>query len=107
MDQRKQGKKYEVDCTKSVMTREKIEHLEDLGFQWVSTAKKEKEDAIWNQRFEELKKYAEEHNGQLPGQRGSKLGLWWSNQKHEPATRVAHTAERKAKLRSISSVFHY
>jgi len=34
MTQRQQGKKYEVDCTKSAMTCEKIEHLEDLGFQW-------------------------------------------------------------------------
>ena len=107
MDQRKQGKKYEVDCTKSVMTREKIEHLEDLGFQWVSTAKKEKEDAIWNQRFEELKKYAEEHDGQLPSRHEPKLGRWVDSQKHHPHARTAHTAERKAKLRSISSGFHY
>lgn len=104
MDQRKQGKKYEVDCTKSAMTREKIEHLEDLGFQW---SVKEDHDIVWNQRFEELKEYAEEHNGQLPGQRGSKLGRWVHSQKNHPHARVAHTAERKAKLRSISSVFHY
>ena len=106
MDQRKQGKKYEVDCTKSVMTREKIEHLEDLGFQWVSTAKKEKEDAIWNQRFEELKKYTKEH-GQLPKRHIPKLGRWVDNQKNERKTRAAHTAERKAKLRSISLLFGY
>ena len=104
MDQRKQGKKYEVDCTKSAMTREKIEHLEDLGFKW---SVKEDNDVVWNRRFEELKKYAGEHNGQLPRIQESKLGKWASHQRSNPEMRAAHTAERKAKLRSISSSFHY
>ena len=104
MTQRQQGKKYEVDCTKSRMTREKIEHLEDLGFQW---SVKEDNDIVWNLRFEELKKYAKEHDGQLPSQHESKLGIWVINQKNHAHTRAAHTAERKAKLRSISSGFHY
>ena len=86
------------------MTHEKIEHLEDLGFQW---SVQEDHDVVWNRRFEELKKYAEEHNGQLPGQGKSKLGRWVHCQKHNPITRAAHTAERKAKLRSISPFFHY
>jgi len=86
------------------MTHEKIEHLEDLGFQW---SVQEDHDVVWNRRFEELKKYAEEHNGQLPSQLESNLGGWVRNQKHEPKTRAAHTAERKAKLRSISSIFGY
>ena len=101
--QRTKKKQYDAG-SKTGMTIEKIQHLEDLGFQW---SVKEDHDIVWNQRFEELKEYAEEHNGQLSGQRGSKLGRWVHSQKNHPHARVAHTAERKAKLRSISSVFHY
>ena len=98
--QRQEKKKYDAG-SKTAMTIEKIQHLEDLDFVW------HRDNAIWNQRFEELQKYAEEHNGQLPRQGESKLGIWIYNQKCSPKARVAHSAERKAKLRSISSFFGY
>ena len=101
--QRTQKNKYDAG-SKTAMTIEKIQHLEDLGFQW---SVKEDHNVVWNQQFEELKKYAEDNNGQLPSQRKSKLGRWVHHQKHSPITRPAHTAERKAKLRSISPYFGY
>ena len=67
---------------------------------------KKKYDLAWNQRFEEVKKYAKEH-GRLPKRHIPKLGRWVDNQKNERKTRAAHTAERKAKLRSISLSFRY
>ena len=101
--QRTKKKQYDAG-SKTGMTIEKIQHLEDLGFQW---SVKEDNNVVWNQQFEELKKYAEEHNGQLPSQRESKLGSWVKKQLAHSKTRALHTAERKAKLRSISSSFRY
>ena len=89
------------------LTKEKIKFLEDLGFQW--TPRKDKEDAIWNQRFEELRNYVEQHDGQLPSASSlckPKLVKWVYCQR-EAKIRAMHTEERKAKLRSISSGFYY
>ena len=56
------------------MTNEKLQHLSDMGFEW--SVKKEREDATWDQRFEELKKFRDEH-GHCRVPRGSgKLGQW-------------------------------
>ena len=41
------------------MTNEKLQHLSDMGFEW--SVKQEREDAVWNQRFEELRELKEEH----------------------------------------------
>ena len=91
---------------KKILTKERFDHLEDLGFQWVS-----KDDATWNQRLEELRNYMEEHDGQLPTTSTSlcksKLEIWVLGQRYSPSVRAAHTKESKAKLRSISSLFHY
>ena len=82
------------------MTNTKLQHLEDLDFEWNPN------DLIWNQRFEELKKYREKHDGNFPKQRESKLGLWVHNQRCGKSHRAGHTKERKAKLRKLGS-FHY
>ena len=52
----------------------------------------------------------EEHDGQLPSASSlckPELKSWVQTQRNSPGARAAHTEERKAKLRSISSVFHY
>ena len=57
---------------KTSMTSEKIEHLEDMGFQWSVR----NNDDFWNQRYEELKKFKEEHGGhcRVPRKSSGKLG---------------------------------
>ena len=82
------------------MTNTKLQHLEDLNFVW------HRDNAAWNQRFEELKKYREDNDGNFPKSRGSKLGKWVNHQRDNKTTRAAHTEERKAKLRKLGS-FHY
>ena len=81
------------------MTNTKLQHLEDLEFVW------HRDDAVWNQRFEELKKYRED-NGNFPKLNGSKLGRWVHHQRNSKHHRAGHTEERKAKLRKLGS-FHY
>ena len=81
------------------MTNTKLQHLEDLEFVW------HRDDAVWNQRFEELEKYFDE-NGNFPKLNGSKLGNWVHHQRSRKTVRAGHTEERKAKLRKLGS-FHY
>ena len=82
------------------MTNTKLQHLEDLDFEWNPN------DATWNQRFAELKKYREDNDGNFPKMRESKLGMWTHHQRNSNKTRAGHTEERKAKLRKLGS-FHY
>ena len=54
---------------------EKIEKLEAVGFyKW--SVKKEREDAMWIQRYEELKKFKEEHGHCRVPRSPGKLGIW-------------------------------
>ena len=80
------------------MTDEKLQCLADMDFQW-SVNKKEKEHTMWNQRFEELEKFKEEHGHCRVPQKTSKLGIWVRDQKAK--FRASNSKERVAKLRNI------
>jgi hypothetical protein len=79
------------------MTGEKLDRLEDMGFQW--SVKKEREDAMWNQRYGELKKFKEEH-GHCRVPRRSGIGEWVNHQKRKK-NRDARSEERTGKLEAV------
>ena len=101
--QRKEKKEYEAGA-KSAMTKEKLQHLEELGFEGNT------KNTIWNQRwcFEELETILGEYNGDFPIVARSKHGTWVNRQQRNcPTARTAHTKERKAKLQRLGFVPYY
>ena len=84
---------------KTSMTDEKLQALANMDFQW-GYNKKEEEHKIWNQQFEELQKFKEEHGHCRVPTRTPKLGYWVSDQKRA-ATRASNSKERVTKLRNI------
>jgi hypothetical protein len=72
-NQRQDKKKYEAG-SKTAINDEKLQHLSDMDFQW--SVKKERQDTVWNQRYEELREFKEEHDHCLVPQRLGKLGTW-------------------------------
>ena len=79
------------------MNDEKLQHLYDMDFQW--SVLKECNSAIWDQRFEELKKFQEEH-GHCRVPRKGKL-LWWAMEQRKSKVRARSSKERIAKLEAI------
>ena len=79
------------------MTNTKLQHLEDLDFEWNPN------DAIWNQRFAELEKYFDENGNCNVPRKIPKLGVWTHMQRNKKCVRAAHTEERKSKLRKLGS----
>jgi hypothetical protein len=73
MNQRLDKKKYEAGL-KTAMNDDKLQHLSDMNFQW--SVLKERKDAVWNQRYEELREFKEEHGHCRVPQRLGKLGTW-------------------------------
>jgi len=70
---------------KTIMTQDRINALERLGFQWDA-----RQIVSWDDRLVELKKYQEEHNGStdvsqtLPnGHPYRSLGIWVKNQRYQ------------------------
>ena len=61
---------------------------------------KEGEDAVWNQRFEELKKFKEEHGHCRVPQKTPKLGNWAKEQR-SARRRASNSEKRFNKLREI------
>ena len=85
---------------KTSMTHEKIEHLEGMGFQW--SVKKEGEDTMWNQRYEELRAFKERHGHcRVPQRSSGKLGKWVQNQKFHKRIIAGRTEGRVVKLETI------
>ena len=84
------------------MTNEKLQHLSDMDFQW--SVMKERNNATWDQRFEELKKFRDEHGHcrvpRVPSRSG-KLGKWVDHQRYNKSIRAARSEERIAKLEAI------
>ena len=81
--QRKEKEKYEAGA-KSAMTKEKLQHLEELGFE------ENTKNTIWNPRFEKSETILDEHNGDFPIAR-SKLSAWVNRQQRNcPTARAAH-----------------
>ena len=95
-DQRAAKKKYEAG-SKTAMTNEKLQHLSDMGFEW--SVKKERDDAMWNQRFEELREFKDEHGHCRVPQGSGKFGTWV---KHLRSTaKGPKCSEKIAKLEAI------
>ena len=83
---------------KTSMTHEKIEHLEDMGFQW--SVKKECEDTMWNQRYEELLYFKEKHGHcRVPQRTSGKLGLWVRSMRS--TARRPKCKEKMEKLKAV------
>ena len=60
---------------KTSMTDEKLQHLSDMGFEW--SVLKERFEAVWNQRFDELREFQDKHGHcRVPQRSSGKLGLW-------------------------------
>ena len=81
------------------MTNEKLQQLSGMGFQW--SVKKERNNATWDQRFEELKKFRDEHGHCRVPQKSGKLGQWVKHQRNTKSIRVARSEEKIAKLEAI------
>ncbi|OEU08651.1 hypothetical protein FRACYDRAFT_196285 [Fragilariopsis cylindrus CCMP1102] len=98
--QRKQKNRYEAGL-KTAMTDEKLQHLSDMGFEW--SVKKEREDAMWNQRYEELKKFKEEHcHCRVTLKSSRKLGKWMKNFESEFGLKTSMTSEKIEHLEDMS-----
>ena len=81
------------------MTDEKLQHLADMDFQW--SVKKERNTAVWNQRYEELKIFKEEHGHCRVPRKIPKLGKWVDHQRSNKQTRASNSKERIARLEAI------
>ena len=78
------------------MTDEKLQCLADMDFQWIVLDRK----ALWNQRFEELEQFKEEHGHCRVPRKTSKLGDWVKEQR-KTKYRASNSKEKVAKLRKI------
>ncbi|OEU17958.1 hypothetical protein FRACYDRAFT_143275, partial [Fragilariopsis cylindrus CCMP1102] len=92
MDQRTAKKKYEAGL-KTPMTDYKLQHLADMDFQW------NRYSEVWDQRFEELRKYKDDHGHCRLPQKGQ-LGIWAKEQRRS-TVRARSSKERIAKLEAI------
>jgi hypothetical protein len=94
--QRQEKKRFEAGL-KTAMTDEKLQHLSDMDFQW--SVLKERNGALWNQRYEELRKFKDEH-GHCRVPRRSGIGEWVNHQKRKK-NRDARSEERTGKLEAV------
>jgi hypothetical protein len=95
-NQRQDKIKYEAGL-KTAMTDEKLQHLSGMDFQW--SVLKERNNAVWDQRLEELKNYKDEHGHCRVPQGSGKLGIWV---KHQRSTRQRPKCKEKLdKLEAI------
>ena len=76
------------------MNDEKLQHLSDMDFQW--SVLKDRHSAVWDQRFEELNNFKDEHGHCRIPQKEGKLGIWVMHQRTRPKS-----SERTAELEAI------
>ncbi|OEU06604.1 hypothetical protein FRACYDRAFT_254152 [Fragilariopsis cylindrus CCMP1102] len=95
--QRQNKKRYEAGL-KTAMNDEKLQHLSDMDFHW--SVRKERESAVWDQRYEELKKFQEEHGHCRVSQRSGRLGIWVMEQRSK-RIRSRNNKGRLEKLEEI------
>ena len=95
-NQRQAQIKYEAGL-KTAMNDEKLQHLSDMDFHW--SVKKERNSAVWDQRYEELKNFKGEH-GHCRIPRKGKLGIWVAMQR-KSRVRARSSKEHIAKLEAI------
>ena len=97
--QREAKKKYEAG-SKTAMTNEKLQHLSDMGFEW--SVKKERDDAMWNQRFEELREFKDEHGHcRVTLKLSRMLGKWLDKHRNNKKIIAGRTEVRAVKLEAI------
>ena len=83
---------------KTPMTDEKVRHLADIDFQW--SVKKEREEAFWNERYEELVIFKKKHGHcKVPYSLG-KLGIFVKD-KRTARRRTSMSKEKFNKLKDI------
>ena len=93
---------------KSTLTKEMVDQLNDIGFEWESTSKYSA-NFTWETRFKELCQYKAENNNTMVPKKYSKnqaLGTWVRNQRCQYMAKVRGkpspiTDERIRKLESI------
>jgi hypothetical protein len=97
--QRQEKKRFEAGL-KTAMTDEKLQHLSDMDFQW--SVLKERNGALWNQRYEELREFKDEHGHcRVPWtQKSVKLAQWVTDQRKK-RFRDARSEEKTAKLEAV------
>ena len=94
MDQRTAKRKYEAGL-KTPMTDEKLQHLASTDFQWSV------QNELWDQRFEELRKYKDENGHcRIPRQSSGKLGIWVKEQRSKRRS-ASRSKVRTARLDEI------
>ena len=80
------------------MTDEKLQHLEDMGFEW--SVMKERNDAVWNQRFEELREFREDQGHcRVPPKSSKKLNQWVNDMRS--TARRPKCNEKMEKLKAV------
>jgi hypothetical protein len=99
--QRQDKKKYEAGL-KTAMTDEKLQHLSDMDFKW--SVLKEREDKVWNQRYEELKMFNDEHGHCRVPKRLGKLGIWVQEQRSSRGRARKNNNGRIAKLEAVGLI---
>ena len=90
-------KKYKAG-KKTPMTDEKVRHLADIDFQW--SVLKERDDKFWNERYEELVIFKEEHGHCKVPQKSGKLGAVVHNWR-KASRRASMSKEKFNKLKDI------
>lgn len=97
---------------KTTLTKEMVDQLNDIGFEWESTSKYSA-NFTWETRFKELCEYKAENNNTMVPKKYSKnqaLGTWVRNQRCQYMAKVRGksspiTDERIRKLESIGFVW--
>jgi hypothetical protein len=77
------------------MTDEKLQHLSDMGFEW---SVRDNSD-FWIQRYEELKKFKEEHGHCRVPKSSGKLGIWAMHMRS--TARRPKCSEKIGKLKAV------
>ena len=99
MDQRTAKRKYEAGL-QTAMNDGKLQHLYDMDFQW--SVLKERNSAVWDQRFEELREFKDEHGHcRVTLKLSRKLGKWVENQRYDKRTIAGRTESKAVKLEAI------
>jgi hypothetical protein len=94
--QREEKIKYEAPGLKTSMTDEKLQHLANTDFQWSV-----QNNELWDQRFEELRKYKDENGHcRIPRQSSGKLGIWVKEQRSKRRS-ASRSKVRTARLDEI------
>ena len=99
--------KHMLEGSKSALTEERVEKLENIGFEW--TIKGYVQKCTWDERLQQLKKFKAQYghcNVPADYESNKSLGQWVSNQRQKyklllQGSKSALTEERVEKLESL------